>query len=106
MKAIRSLETDRIDLEPENWNDKELEQELTVATDKRLYAIAEAIRRGMTIEQIADLTKWDEFFVRKVQEPGGDGDGAQAARTADARAFAHGQAHGLSGREHRQVLPR
>ncbi|HEY3419518.1 MAG TPA: carbamoyl-phosphate synthase large subunit [Methanomassiliicoccales archaeon] len=68
MKAIRSLETDRIDLEPEpNWTDKKIEQELTVATDLRLFAIAEAIRRGMSIERIANLTAWDEFFVRKVK---------------------------------------
>ena len=68
MKAVRSLETDRIDLEPEpNWTDKKIEQELTVATDLRLYAIAEAIRRGMSIERIANLTAWDEFFVRKVK---------------------------------------
>jgi carbamoyl-phosphate synthase large subunit len=68
MKAVRSLETDRIDLEPEpNWTDKKIEQELSVATDLRLYAIAEAIRRGMSIERIAKLTYWDEFFVRKVK---------------------------------------
>jgi len=67
MKAVCSLETDRIDLEPENWNDKELESELKYPSDKRLYGIAEAIRRGMTIEMIADLTKWDAFFVRKIQ---------------------------------------
>jgi carbamoyl-phosphate synthase large subunit len=67
MKAIRSLETDKIDLEPEPWTDKKIEQELTVATDLRLYAIAEAIRRGMGIERIAKLTAWDEFFVRKVK---------------------------------------
>ena len=68
MKAVRSLETDRIDLEPEpNWTDKKIEQELSVATDLRLYAIAEAIRRGMSIERIARLTAWDEFFVRKVK---------------------------------------
>jgi carbamoyl-phosphate synthase large subunit len=68
MKAVRSLETDRIDLEPEpNWTDKKIEQELSVATDLRLYAIAEAIRRGMSIKRIAQLTAWDEFFVRKVK---------------------------------------
>ncbi len=68
MKAIRSLESDRIDLEPEpNWTDEKIEKELSVATDLRLYAIAEAIRRGMSIERIAQLTAWDEFFVRKVK---------------------------------------
>ncbi|MCG7844058.1 MAG: carbamoyl-phosphate synthase large subunit, partial [Methanomassiliicoccales archaeon] len=67
MKAVCSLETDRIDLEPEIWNDKELEEELIAPSDKRLYAIAEALRRDMPIDHIADLTKWDAFFVRKVQ---------------------------------------
>ena len=67
MKAVCSLEIDRIDLEPEVWNDKELESELVSPSDKRLYAIAEAIRRGMTDERIADLAKWDAFFVRKVR---------------------------------------
>ncbi len=66
MKAVCSLETDRIDLEPEIWNDKELEAELIAPSDKRLYAIAEALRREWTIEKIADLTKWDAFFVRKI----------------------------------------
>ncbi len=67
MKAVCSLETDRIDLEPEIWNDKELEAELIAPSDKRLYAIAEAVRREMPIDIIADLTKWDAFFVRKIQ---------------------------------------
>ncbi|MCX6650697.1 MAG: carbamoyl-phosphate synthase large subunit [Methanomassiliicoccales archaeon] len=66
MKAVCSLETDRIDLEPEIWSDKELEAELISPSDKRLYGIAEALRRGMPIDKIADLTKWDAFFVRKI----------------------------------------
>ncbi|OPY32439.1 MAG: Pyruvate carboxylase subunit A [Methanomassiliicoccales archaeon PtaU1.Bin124] len=67
MKAIRSLETDKIDLEPERWNDVELEKELKVATDKRLYAIAEGIRRNIPLQKLAEWTAWDEFFVRKVR---------------------------------------
>ncbi|TFG55300.1 MAG: carbamoyl-phosphate synthase large subunit, partial [Methanomassiliicoccus sp.] len=67
MKAVRSLETDRIDMESEIWNDKELEDELIAPSDKRLYAIAEALRREMPVDKIADLTKWDAFFVRKIQ---------------------------------------
>ncbi|OPZ19542.1 MAG: Glycine--tRNA ligase beta subunit [candidate division BRC1 bacterium ADurb.BinA364] len=31
-----------------------------------MYAIAEALRREWTLERIADLTKWDAFFVRKI----------------------------------------
>jgi len=67
MKAIRSLEIDKIDLEPEAWTDEQLKVELEVATDKRLFAIAEALRRGMSVEEIANLTKWDGFFVIKIK---------------------------------------
>ncbi len=67
MKAIRSLEIDRVDLAAEKWTDEVIEQELKVATDKRLFIMAEAIRRGMPLAQIAAWSQWDEFFVRKVR---------------------------------------
>jgi carbamoyl-phosphate synthase large subunit len=67
MKAIRSLETDRIDLEAEKWTDEIIEQELKVATDKRLFVMAEAIRRGVPLDRIAAWSQWDEFFVKKVR---------------------------------------
>ncbi|HSV41833.1 MAG TPA: carbamoyl-phosphate synthase large subunit, partial [Methanomassiliicoccales archaeon] len=67
MKAIRSLEIDRVDLEPMKWTEEQLEKDLRVATDTRLYAIAEAIRRGMPLQRIAELTLWDEFFLKKIR---------------------------------------
>ncbi len=67
MKAIRSLEIDKIDLEPEPWSDEELHEELIHATDKRLFGIAEAFRRGMSVEELANLTKWDAFFLVKIK---------------------------------------
>ncbi len=67
LKAVRSLEIDRIGLEPEKWTDEELERELARATDVRLYAIAEAVRRGTSTERICELTNWDRFFVRKIE---------------------------------------
>ena len=66
MKAIRSLEIDKIDLESEKWTDEEIMEELAIATDKRLYAIAEALRRGVQASKIVDITKWDAFFVLKI----------------------------------------
>jgi carbamoyl-phosphate synthase large subunit len=66
LKAIRSLEIDRVGLEPEKWSDDDIERELATATDIRLYVIAEALRRGMSIERVCELTAWDQFFVRKV----------------------------------------
>jgi carbamoyl-phosphate synthase large subunit len=67
MKAIRSLEIDKIDLEPEPWSDAELHEELIHPTDKRLFGIAEAFRRGMGVEELANLTKWDAFFLIKIK---------------------------------------
>ncbi len=67
LKAVRSLEIDQEYLEPGNWTDEQILEELTNATDQRLFVIAEALRRGASIEMIADITKWDAFFVHKVK---------------------------------------
>ena len=68
LKAVRSLEIDRVGLEPDRWSEEDLEKELAVATDTRLYAIAEALRRGMSVEKICELSAWDPFFVHKIQD--------------------------------------
>ncbi|MGQ9581931.1 MAG: carbamoyl-phosphate synthase large subunit [Thermoplasmatota archaeon] len=66
LKAVRSLEVDRVALEPEKWTTPELIAELVEPTDKRLYAIAEALRRGFQPATIADLTKWSRFWILKL----------------------------------------
>ncbi|OGS43743.1 MAG: carbamoyl phosphate synthase large subunit [Euryarchaeota archaeon RBG_13_57_23] len=68
LKAVRSLEIDRTGLEADKWTDDEIEKELSSATDLRLYMIAEALRRGKTVEWVCNCTDWDPFFVRKVQD--------------------------------------
>ncbi|MEM0449130.1 MAG: carbamoyl-phosphate synthase large subunit [Methanomassiliicoccales archaeon] len=67
MKAVRSLEIDKMDLEAEPWTREELLEELRHPTDMRLFAIAEALRRGMAVEEIASITKWDAFFIHKIK---------------------------------------
>jgi carbamoyl-phosphate synthase large subunit len=66
MKALRSTETGKCGLEPEKWDEDSLIEELRHPTDKRVYAVAEALRRGYSSEKIADLTKWDAFFIAKI----------------------------------------
>ncbi len=66
LKAVRSLEIDRVGLEPDKWNDEELVTELSSATDMRLYMMAEALRRGFAIDKVCQLTDWDPFFVQKI----------------------------------------
>ncbi|MBI4153229.1 carbamoyl-phosphate synthase (glutamine-hydrolyzing) large subunit, partial [Candidatus Woesearchaeota archaeon] len=44
-----------------------IENELKNPTDKRLYAIAEALHQGITVDRIHELTKIDRWFLYKIQ---------------------------------------
>ncbi len=68
LKAVASLDIDLKWLQPLDWDEIRLIEELLAPTDKRLWAIAEALRRGMAPAQVADLTKWNLFFVEKVRK--------------------------------------
>jgi len=69
-KAIRSLEIDRDSLEapPEidRADDAELERRLTKASPDRLWEVAEALRRGWSLEKAFDLTAIDPWFLRRI----------------------------------------
>jgi len=69
MKAIRSLEVGVYHLElpgaPE-IAEEELRQRLMAADDERIFLLAEALRRGYTIEDLHELTKIDLFFLHKL----------------------------------------
>lgn len=67
LKAVRSLDLGRTGVRAEWMTDKDILEELKHPTDRRLFAIAEAIRRGMEIEEIARITKWDAFFLKKIE---------------------------------------
>ena len=67
LKAIRSLEIDEDYLERDNWTENEIIEGLTNATDRRIFMMAEALRRGMSIDKVAELTYWDTFFVQKLK---------------------------------------
>ncbi|WP_019120618.1 carbamoyl-phosphate synthase large subunit [Brevibacillus massiliensis] len=68
MKAIRSLEIGCYHLELKGADkiaEADLRQRLRTADDERLFLIAEALRRGIGIGEIHDLTKIDLFFLHK-----------------------------------------
>ncbi len=67
LKAIRSLEIDKIGLEPDVWKEYELIKELQEPTDRFIFAIAEALRRGYSKAKISTLTRVDEFFISKIE---------------------------------------
>ena len=69
LKAIRSLEIGLIHLEmPElkGLSDDEIKDRIKRTDDERLFVIAEAIRRGVTIDYIYDITKMDKWFLHKL----------------------------------------
>ncbi|MFU2205358.1 carbamoyl-phosphate synthase large subunit [Streptococcus pluranimalium] len=69
LKACRSLEIGVYHNEmPELFeaSDDQLFEKIVKAQDDRLFYISEAIRRGISIEEIADLTKIDIFFLDKL----------------------------------------
>ncbi len=69
LKAVRSLEIGTHHLELPELNmidDSELIEKVVRAQDDRLFYIAEAIRRGYPIEELAELTKIDLFFLDKL----------------------------------------
>jgi carbamoyl-phosphate synthase large subunit len=71
LKAIRSLETGAYHLElPElaELDEKDLKEKCVEADDERLFAVAEALRRGYTIHELWDWTKIDLFFLNKFQK--------------------------------------
>lgn len=45
----------------------DLRQELAEPTDQRVFAIPEAIKKGLTIEEIHDLTHIDNWFIYKIK---------------------------------------
>ncbi len=69
MKAVRSLELGIYTLEQDIYKKlkiDDVEQRLTNIDDERLFVIAEALRRGISIKKVNEITKIDEFFINKI----------------------------------------
>ena len=69
MKAIRSLEQHVDSLMSYDFTgltEEELVKELSIVDDMRIWRIAEAVRRGISYEQIHAITKIDVWFIDKI----------------------------------------
>ena len=69
MKAIRSLEQHVDSLMSYDFtdlSDEELMEKLHVVDDRRIWMIAEALRRGVSYDVIYDITKIDKWFIDKL----------------------------------------
>ena len=68
-KAMRSLENGWAGFEPlEDVDSAELEQALTCPSDDRLLYIGHAFREGMTVEQVAQLTGINTWFLSQIRD--------------------------------------
>ncbi|GGI14370.1 carbamoyl-phosphate synthase large subunit [Gottfriedia solisilvae] len=70
LKAVRSLELgiSHIELNAvKELTKDEMITRMAKADDERLYIVAEAMRTGMTLEEIHDITKIDFFFLHKIE---------------------------------------
>ena len=70
MKAVRCLEIGVDSLRYKGaslWSDMRIEELLVTPTDERLFVIAEAFRRGMLVEEVAQLCHYDPYFLVKIR---------------------------------------
>lgn len=70
LKAVRSLEIGVYGLSLKGsagWSPMELEELISVPNDLRLFAIAEALRRKMPVEEIRELSNIDRWFIEKIK---------------------------------------
>ena len=69
MKAIRSLEQhvdSLLSYDFSSLTDEELDEELQIVDDRRIYRIAEALRRGVSYAHIHEISLIDIWFIDKI----------------------------------------
>lgn len=70
LKAIRGLEVKQRDLRHEGMSalaDGDLQTAVRQPTDERLWALAEALRRGWTVNEVRRLSRVDLWFLEKIE---------------------------------------
>ncbi|MBV8244775.1 MAG: carbamoyl-phosphate synthase large subunit, partial [Candidatus Eremiobacteraeota bacterium] len=71
MKAIRGLDLKRETLTGDGfgeWSDAELDEVIARPNHERLFAVAEAFRRGVSTTRVAELSAIDPFWLYELQE--------------------------------------
>jgi carbamoyl-phosphate synthase large subunit len=74
LKAIKGLDIHVKDLYDEQMaslSENDLERLIRIPTDQRLWAIAEAFRRGWTVDQIHEWSRIDPWFLVRIQSISG-----------------------------------
>ena len=66
-KALRMLDIGVKGLDPKAFAFEDLEKELRIATPRRIFAVAAALKAGMSVEKIHELTHIDRWFLHSIE---------------------------------------
>ena len=69
LKAVRGAEIsmDTLNRKPDPEDEAPLSERLRRVDDHRLFTVFEALKAGMSVDEIYDITRIDRFFLRKLQ---------------------------------------
>ena len=67
MKAIRGAEIGHDTLNAKPINDKPIEERLAAMDDVRIFTVFEALKSGMAIDKIHEITKIDRWFLSRLK---------------------------------------
>ncbi len=68
MKAVRGAELGLDTLNAAPLSDAPLSERLAAQDDRRLFTVFEALKAGMTVDEIFNITKIDRWFLWKIQK--------------------------------------
>ena len=66
-KALRMLDIGVKGLDPKAFEFEDLEKELRIATPRRIFAVAAALKAGMSVDELHELTHIDRWFLHAVE---------------------------------------
>jgi carbamoyl-phosphate synthase large subunit len=66
-RALRMLDIGVWGLDPEAFEFEDLEDSLSNATPLRIFAVAQALQRGMAVARIHELTRIDPWFLHSIE---------------------------------------
>ncbi|MBE7039722.1 MAG: carbamoyl-phosphate synthase large subunit [Ruminococcaceae bacterium] len=67
MKAVRGAEIGLDTLNNPAMEGIDIKEQLTKLDDLRLFAVYEALKQGISVEEINEITKIDKFFIAKIK---------------------------------------
>ncbi|MBQ9107105.1 MAG: carbamoyl-phosphate synthase large subunit [Clostridia bacterium] len=68
MKAVRGAEISLDTLNAAPLDDRDVRERLHVTDDRRLFTVYEALKAGVSIEEIHEITKIDRYFLHKIDK--------------------------------------